>query len=55
MKKISRRQFIYGSAACFATCLLSQIPGPYGAGEAAIIDDIRGKVFKGDAPKKLWK
>jgi len=55
MKKITRRQFIYGSAACLSTCLISQIPGPFGGSEAAIIDDIRGKVFKGDAPKKLWK
>ncbi len=55
MKKITRRQFIYGGAAGFGACLLSQIPGPFGAGEAAIIDDIRGKVFKGDAPQKLWK
>ena len=55
MNKITRRQFIYGSAACLSTCLISQIPGPFGGSEAAIIDDIRGKVFKGDAPKKLWK
>ena len=55
MIKISRRQFICGSAACLATCLSSQLPGPFGAGEAAMIDDIRGRVFKGDAPQKLWK
>ena len=46
---------MYGSAACLATCLASQLPGPFGSGEAAVIDDIRGKVFKGDAPQKLWK
>jgi pyruvate formate lyase activating enzyme len=55
MKKISRRQFLYGSAACLSTCLISQVPGPLGTGEAAVADDIRGHVFKGDAPEKLWK
>jgi len=46
---------MYGSAACLATCLASQLPDRFGSGEAAVIDDIRGKVFKGDAPQKLWK
>ncbi len=57
MNKLSRRQFIYGSAACFTTVIASQCFGPFGPGpcEAAIAGDIRGKVFKGDAPKKLWK
>jgi pyruvate formate lyase activating enzyme len=57
MKKISRRQFLYGSAAGVATAFASQCFGPFGANlcEAAISDDIRGKVFKGDAPEKLWK
>ena len=55
MKKISRRRFICGSAACFAAGLISQLPGSFGTGQAAVIDDIRGKVFKGDAPEKLWK
>jgi pyruvate formate lyase activating enzyme len=55
MKKISRRQFLYGSAAGITTCLASQIGGPFGNCQAAVAGDIRGKVFKGDAPKKLWK
>jgi len=57
MNKLSRRQFIYGSAACFTTVIASQYFGPFGSDpcEAAIAGDIRGKVFKGDAPKKLWK
>ena len=57
MNKLSRRQFIYGSAACFTTAIASQCFGPFGPdpSEAAIAGDIRGKVFKGDAPKKLWK
>jgi len=56
MKKISRRQFIYGCAACFTTAYASQGFGPFAPScEAALAGDIRGKVFKGDAPKKLWK
>ena len=57
MNKLSRRQFIYGSAACFTATIASQCFGPFGPDscEAAIAGDIRGKVFKGDAPKKLWK
>lgn len=55
MKKISRRQFVCGSAACLAAGLVSQLPGPFGASRAAVVEDIRGKVFKGDAPEKLWK
>jgi pyruvate formate lyase activating enzyme len=55
MKKISRRQFLYGSAAGLTTCLASQLSGPFGNSEAAFADDIRGKVFKGDAPDKLWQ
>jgi pyruvate formate lyase activating enzyme len=55
MKKISRRQFLYGSAAGLTTCFASQLGGPFGNCEAAVTADIRGKVFKGDAPQKLWK
>jgi pyruvate formate lyase activating enzyme len=57
MKKISRRQFIYGSAACCAAALAGQGFGLLGADScaAAMAADIRGKVFKGDAPAKLWK
>jgi len=57
MKKISRRNFIFYSTAllssafpCNAFALLKEkkyeISGP---------DDIRGKIFKGDAPAKPWK
>jgi pyruvate formate lyase activating enzyme len=57
MKKISRRQFLYNSAAGVATAFTSQCLGPFGPDlcEAAVVDDIRGRVFKGDAPQKLWK
>ena len=57
MKKLSRRQFLYCSAALLTTTLpdpaLWRLTGK--VGEAAIAEDIRGMVFKGDAPKKLWK
>ncbi|MBW1864188.1 MAG: AmmeMemoRadiSam system radical SAM enzyme [Deltaproteobacteria bacterium] len=57
MNKLSRRQFICGSTACFTAAIASKCFGPFGPDscEAAIAGDIRGKVLKGDAPKKLWK
>ena len=57
MNKLSRRQFICGSAACFTTAIALQCFGPFGPDfcEADINGDIRGSVFKGDAPEKLWK
>jgi pyruvate formate lyase activating enzyme len=57
MKTISRRQFLYGGAAFLSTVACGQgfFPFPGNHGEAALSEDIRGKVFKGDAPKKLWK
>ncbi len=55
MKKINRRQFIHCSTACLASCLAAPILEPFGVFEAAAAADIRGKVFKGGAPQKLWK
>jgi pyruvate formate lyase activating enzyme len=56
MRKLSRRQFIYGGAACVGTAFASRCFGPFAPScEAALAGNIRGKVFKGDAPKKLWK
>ena len=57
MKKLSRRQFIYGGAACFTTAIASPCFGPFGFDprEAAAASDIRGSVLKGDAPERLWK
>jgi pyruvate formate lyase activating enzyme len=57
VKKISRRQFICSSAVCFTSAVAAQCFGPIGAElcEAALGGDIRGKVFKGDAPETLWK
>jgi pyruvate formate lyase activating enzyme len=57
MRRISRRQFISCSAALVGTSISSQVFWPFEGMvcEAAVADNIRGKVFKGDAPKKLWK
>jgi len=57
MKKITRRQFLSSSAAVLATTLPCRnfLPSAPKACEAALSDDVRGKVFKGDAPKELWK
>jgi pyruvate formate lyase activating enzyme len=55
MNQLTRRQFLYGSAAGVGACLAAQILGPIDICQAAVAGDIRGKVFKGDAPDKLWK
>ena len=57
MKQISRRQFLCCSAVFFATALPAQAFRLFAEKESEISGpaDIRGKVFKGDAPKKLWK
>ena len=57
MKKISRRRFLGGTAACMATAAAGQMFWPLADHpcEAAVTGDIRGRVFKGDGPEKLWK
>ncbi|UCG05188.1 MAG: AmmeMemoRadiSam system radical SAM enzyme [Desulfobacterales bacterium] len=57
MNRISRRQFLYCSAAFLSTTVSGQSFFPFSGTpcEAALSEDIRGKVFKGDAPKTLWK
>jgi len=57
VKKISRRQFFNRCSTCLATVVASPWLNPFGldACRAATRDDIRGKVFRGDAPEKLWK
>ena len=57
MKKISRRQFLGGGAACMMSAVAAQTFRPFASRpcEAAITGDIGGRVFKGDAPEKLWK
>ncbi len=57
MKKISRRHFLYCSAGLFCSAIPAQAFWPFSATpcEAAGATDIRGRVFRGDAPKNLWK
>jgi len=57
VKKISRRHFLYCSAACFCSAVPAQAFWPFSAPKSTASGpaDIRGKVFKGDAPAKLWK
>jgi len=57
MNTLSRRQFIGSGAACVATAMASQYLDTFGfdSCQAATIEDIRGKVFRGDAPDKPWK
>ena len=57
MKKISRRQFLYCSAAILSTAMPFRSFWPLTGidSEASGSVDIRGKVFKGGAPAKLWK
>ncbi len=57
MKKLSRRDFLYCSAAAFSTTMIPEVCLPFikKKGVASGPADIRGKVFTGDAPKSLWK
>jgi len=57
MKKVTRRHFLYCSAACLGSATAAQAFWPLSLTKSAVAApvDIRGKVFKGDAPDKLWK
>ena len=57
MTKISRRQFLYCSAAFISTSMPAYALWPGSEDKRGTFGsaDIRGKVFKGDAPEKLWK
>jgi pyruvate formate lyase activating enzyme len=57
MNKINRRQFLYCSAAMVATALPFRAFKGIGPQPCMAVgsQDIRGKIFKGDAPKTLWK
>ena len=57
MKKINRRQFLYYSTAILSTTMPFRSFWPLTGtdSEASESVDISGKVFKGDAPAKLWK
>lgn len=57
MKNISRRHFLYCSAGLLCSAIPANAFWPFTEkkGMAAGPADIRGHVFKGDAPEKLWK
>ncbi len=57
MKPFSRRQFLYCGAGLLCSAVSAQAFWPFteNKGMAAGPADIRGHVFKGDAPKTLWK
>ena len=57
MKKISRRHFLYCSAGLLCTAIPARAFWPFSTttSEASGPADIRGRVFRGDAPKELWK
>jgi pyruvate formate lyase activating enzyme len=57
MKKIDRRHFLYCSAGLLCSAMPARAFWPFSTAtsEAAGPEDIRGKVFKGDAPATLWK
>lgn len=57
MKKLNRRHFLYCSAAYLGSAATAQAFWPFSITKGALsaAGDIRGKVFKGDAPKKMWK
>jgi len=57
MKKVSRRQFIYCGAGLLCSAVSANAFWPFSNKTvmAAGPEDIRGHVFKGDAPETLWK
>jgi pyruvate formate lyase activating enzyme len=58
VKKIGRRRFLFcSSAALVCTAITNRLFWPFSdqVCEASAPADIRGKIFKGDAPNKLWK
>ncbi|UCD89753.1 MAG: AmmeMemoRadiSam system radical SAM enzyme [Desulfobacterales bacterium] len=56
MKNISRRHFLYCSAGLVCSALPARAFWPFTAiSEASGPVDIRGRVFRSDAPKHLWK
>lgn len=57
MNKLNRRDFLYCGAALFSTAMIPEVCWPFMKKKGVISGpaDIRGKVFKGDAPKSLGK
>jgi len=57
MKRISRRHFLYCSAGLLCTAMPARAFWPFSTKTVQAVGpvDIRGRVFRGDAPKKLWE
>ena len=57
MKKLNRRHFLYCSAAYLGSAATAKAFWPLAITKSTVLatGDIRGKVFKGDAPEKMWK
>ncbi|MBC8432240.1 MAG: AmmeMemoRadiSam system radical SAM enzyme [Desulfobacterales bacterium] len=57
MKKLNRRHFLFCSAAYLGSAATAKAFWPLAITKSAVsaTGDIRGKVFKGDAPKKMWE
>ena len=56
MAKITRRAFLRSSMAlCIAGTTLNCCPGFVRCAFANPLADIKGSIFKGDAPKRLWR
>ncbi|CAN2049759.1 pyruvate formate lyase activating enzyme [Candidatus Magnetomoraceae bacterium gMMP-13] len=57
MQKITRRNFLLCSAASLYSASSSYAIWPFGGDDfnKSLSDDIRGKIFKGDAPDSPWK
>jgi pyruvate formate lyase activating enzyme len=57
VKNISRRRFLYCSAAFLSTALPAQTLLSFSGKKASFSGaaDIRGRVFKGDGPDQIWK
>ncbi len=57
MKKFNRRHFLYCSAAYLGSAATAKAfwPLPITKSPVSATGSIRGKGFKGDAPKKMWK
>jgi pyruvate formate lyase activating enzyme len=57
MKKLNRRHFLFCSAAYLGSAATAKAFWPLSITKSAVSStvNIRGKVFKGDAPEKLWE
>lgn len=56
MRSISRRHFLFCSAGLICSAVPARAFWPFStATEASEPEDIRGRIFRNDAPEKLWK